>query len=302
MGRIGTFQRTVKESAREVNMGHVTDEWQNEDDVVVGVHCMDGLSGAPKSYELHVEFEEQEFGGDDEEHFQGASNKVTRMRGEAADVMRDIASGDFPPEQEDEKTVAATATTGSESKVNPTIKGGTHSHWERKVKEYLKEWYPEAENSTVEIYGTTYAFEVDWSDVEVIVSGRMKRSSGRARAFTDKLTGERNYELKISKHLIENQDWDRVEQTIRHEAIHIWQYQNDSFSGGHGLDFKKWMRHEQFDCTVNAERPAADPKYEIICENCGEVGVRQRACKITKKTHLYHCSTCGGNLEVNQLR
>lgn len=300
MGRIGSFEKTVEEKVSTVDMGHTTDEWQNGNGVVVGVHCMDNLSGATYSYELHVEIGEDEFGGPDEELFQGASDKVTRMRGEAADVMRDISSGNLIDVSEEETTVQTTPTeTGS---VNPATSGGTNGKWEQKIRDYLKEWYPKVTGQTVEVYGQTYTFEIDWSNVEIIVSGRLSRASGRARWHTDS-SGKTEYELKVSKHLIKNQDWDRVRQTVRHEAIHIWQYQTESFSGGHGVDFRKWMNKDDFDCTVNAERPAADPKYEAICDDCGTIAAtRQRKCKLTKKTYLYNCAGCGGNLTVNKLR
>jgi SprT-like family. len=137
------------------------------------------------------------------------------------------------------------------------IKPGKHSHIARRVKEYLAEWYPT----------TDPEFSIDWSRVTVGVSGRLTRAYGNARWVKSSDT----MVLKVSKHIVD--DWERAMQTIRHETIHIWQYQNMG-AGGHGPDFFLWAN--EFGCEKHAPKPATEFKYHIICENCGVVDGRVR--------------------------
>jgi len=153
------------------------------------------------------------------------------------------------------------------------------------VRDYLMDWYN----------GTEAEFGIDWSNVTIIVSARMSKCHGRAR-----MIGDGTYELKISKHAYDNEEWEEVQETIRHEAIHIWQYQ-ELGEGSHGPSFKKWA--DKYDCQVYADNPAQKPKYTIHCTNCGQVASKQRACKTTKHIERYSCQGCSdGELSVKQHR
>lgn len=154
----------------------------------------------------------------------------------------------------------------------PDIKGGRNSMEEGAVVDYLMEWYED----------TPDEFEIDWSTVTVIVSARLSRSHGKARAL-----GDGTHELKISRPAYRDKDW---KETARHEAIHIFQYQVHD-SGGHGFVFKKWA--DRFNCTQYADSPAKKPKYTIHCPDCGQIGSKARACKTTKHIERYQCQKCG---------
>ena len=158
---------------------------------------------------------------------------------------------------------------------SPTIARGKHSNLARRVRDYLDDWYPT----------TSDDFDIDWSQVEVSVSGRMSRAYGKAS--WNKTTGQ--MKLKVSKHITD--DWDRAMQTVRHEAIHIWQYQTHG-KGDHGPTFKFWA--DKFGCSVHAPAPASNYKYHIVCENCGVIGGRHKRSKIVKHPDLYACSKCDG--------
>jgi len=194
----------------------------------------------------------------------------------ALDNLQQIKSGNEPDTPDLE---ASPTNTG-----RPSIKGGRNAFEERRVRDYLMEWYEE----------TPAEFDIDWNDVTIIVSGRLKRASGKARDTPD------GQELKISRPAYRRKDWETIQQTIRHEAIHIFQYQNHG-RGGHGRIFHKWA--DEFGCEQYADEPAEKPKYTIHCPNCGQIGQKSRACKTTKHIERYHCQTCGSqDLSVRQHR
>jgi len=213
------------------------------------------------------------------------SNDNTNSVDEAISNLNAIKDGQDPRASNEPETTNTPQTTPF---TRPSINAGRHTYEERRVRDYLMDWYE----------GTPSEFDIDWSDVTIIVSASLTRAHGKARYKA----AEESYELKISKCAIDNDSspWDdEIQETIRHEAIHIWQYQEFG-EGNHGPSFKRWA--DQFDCEVRASRPAKDPKYTINCENCGKVGTRQQACKITKQTARYSCGTCGGNLSVQRNR
>jgi len=163
-----------------------------------------------------------------------------------------------------------------------SIGGGKYRHLAEKVGHYLAEWYPTTDPD----------FSIDWSQVELRVSGRMTKAYGKAgwNKTTDTMS------LRLSKHITD--DWDRAMQTVRHEAIHIWQYQTLE-EADHGPSFLKWA--DKFGCKVNAPAPASDYKYLIVCENCGVVGGRHKRSKLVKWPHRYYCKKCnGGDLSVKR--
>lgn len=97
MVRIGTFQKTENRKVGEAKQNQATDKWSNDEgyDVMVRKN--------KNGYTLLVNDPRGNvYGGKDEERFQGSAETVNRMRGEAADVMRQIASDEFDHEMEEE--------------------------------------------------------------------------------------------------------------------------------------------------------------------------------------------------------
>lgn len=158
---------------------------------------------------------------------------------------------------------------------------GRHDADRRRVEQYALEWYET----------TPAEFEIDWSIVEFRVSGRMTKAFGNARNKGGDMR------ITISAHAIANEPWSRVQETIRHEAIHIWQYQTDGVSGGHNRSFDRWAA--EFGCKRNAEKPSAPPKFIITCEGCGKSDGRTRRSKVVEQAHRYSCR-CGGDLRVEK--
>lgn len=169
----------------------------------------------------------------------------------------------------------------------PKINDGRHSFDERRVRDYMVEWY---ENETPS------DFEVDLSEIEITVTGRLKKAHGRYKVKRS-ISGEEE-QIRISKNTIDEHGWEEAKRTIRHEVVHAWQYQNDK-GLSHGPSFRRWL--EPFDIDVYAEDPAEkNPKYEIICPNCGTVDTKTRACKMTKNVELYQCRCGSQDLRVQQ--
>lgn len=202
----------------------------------------------------------------------------------ALDNLETIKNGGSPDTPETPDTEPTRTTSGT-----PSLSGGYAEAEERKVREYLKEWY---DNETPE------DFEVDLSELEIRVDATLKRAHGKFK-YSEHPDGTVDQQLKISKNAMETHSWDEVKSTIRHEAVHAWQYQN-GYDLSHGRSFKQWM--DTFDIDVYAENPAEKKaKYEIICPNCGVVGQKTRACKTTKHIDRYHCQGCGSeDLSVRQ--
>lgn len=210
------------------------------------------------------------------------------------DIVKQALSNLDKDSFDDESTTTRSSDTIQEPSIDdsPDTKGnvgnggalaGTYRRLERKVRKYGKKF----------IAGETEydPIEVDLNDIEWRVSGKMTRSSGRCKYHKPKKGMQ---QIVISKHLIDNADWEKVQQTIRHELVHAWQKQNDERTG-HGLSFRKWIA--PLDISVRADNPATQEyKYEIHCPNCGCIGGKQKRCKslrqIVNKNKRY-CQSCG---------
>lgn len=171
------------------------------------------------------------------------------------------------------------------SSSRPAVASGKHEFEARMVRDYLMEWYEE----------TPDEFEIDWSQVEIKVCGRLTRASGK---FRGKASDSEKDVLKISHNIYDGGVDEEVKKTARHEAVHAWQWQEHD-TVDHGPTFTKWL--EPFDISVNADSPASEPKYEIVCPNCGVVDEKHRKCKTTENVNWYSCSLCGSDdLSVRQ--
>ena len=91
--------------------------------------------------------------------------------------------------------------------------------------------------------------------------------------------------------------FDRAEwkSTLRHELVHVEQYQRDGTTG-HGTAFRE--RAAQLDTDVHC--PAfAEPKHVLTCGACGElVARRYRDCKLVEQREQSRSDCCGASLEL----
>jgi len=93
------------------------------------------------------------------------------------------------------------------------------------------------------------------------------------------------------------ESFDREEwaSTLRHELVHVEQYQRDGTTD-HGAAFRE--RAEELETAVNC-RVFTEPKYVLVCERCDElVARRYRDCKLVRKRDQYQSQCCGAPLEL----
>jgi len=85
------------------------------------------------------------------------------------------------------------------------------------------------------------------------------------------------------------------EATLRHELIHVEQYQRDGTTD-HGRAFQE--RADQLDTDVHC--PAfSDPKHVLTCGACGDlVARRYQDCKLVERREQYRSDCCGASLEL----
>lgn len=91
-------------------------------------------------------------------------------------------------------------------------------------------------------------------------------------------------------------DRDAWEATLRHELIHVEQYQRDGTTD-HGRAFRE--RAANLDTDVHC--PAfTDPKHVLTCEACGGlVARRYQDCKLVEQHEQYRSDCCGASLELS---
>ena len=93
------------------------------------------------------------------------------------------------------------------------------------------------------------------------------------------------------------ESFDRAEwqSTIRHELIHLEQYQQCGTTD-HGSEFK--TRAADLDTGVHCD-VFTDPEYVLHCRDCdGTVAYRYRECKLVRRAEEYRSSCCGSPLRV----
>lgn len=129
--------------------------------------------------------------------------------------------------------------------------------------------------------------EVDLSNVTVEVSKKLKRAAGKAG---EKRSGPTKYFMRFAFGAYEKWGWGiEIRRTIRHELIHIKQYETGN-RGGHGIDFKRMA--EEVDAPRHCKQ-FTDYNYGIYCSECDErVAGKYRECKMTKNPERYQSQCC----------
>ena len=85
------------------------------------------------------------------------------------------------------------------------------------------------------------------------------------------------------------------ESTLRHELVHLEQYQRCGTTG-HGPEFR--ARADELDTEVHCET-FSDAKYVLRCAECDAlVARRYRECKIVRRAEEYRSSCCDAALAV----
>lgn len=126
--------------------------------------------------------------------------------------------------------------------------------------------------------------EIDWEDTET-AGGRT--AEGRPFEAT----------ISLSWRAFEAFDRAEWESVLRHELVHLEQYQRFGTTD-HGPAFED--RADDLDASVHCP-VFADPKYVLRCRNCDAlVARRYRDCKLVSQADSYRSSCCGAALSVEQ--
>jgi len=139
--------------------------------------------------------------------------------------------------------------------------------------------------------------EVTLDTVTVQVSQKLKRAAGKAG--TGRSNVPTKWYMRFAYGAYEKWGWgEEVEATIRHELVHIKQYQ-ETGSGGHGVDFK--IMADNVDAPRHCKQ-FTEHNYGIYCSDCDEkVAGRIRKCKMTKKPGRYHSNCCNAECYSEKL-
>ncbi|MBV0924683.1 transcription elongation protein SprT [Halomicroarcula limicola] len=101
--------------------------------------------------------------------------------------------------------------------------------------------------------------------------------------------------LSLTREAFESFDRAEWEATLRHELVHVEQYQRDGTTD-HGPAF----RERAADLETEVHCPAfADAKYVLACDACGDlVARRYRECKLVRERERYRSDCCGAGLAL----
>lgn len=153
-----------------------------------------------------------------------------------------------------------------------------------------------------------YANEVvhgnEWalSDIDLSKVTFETRKKARRRHGVASYNGGDDVTVGISAHTIENGDFDAVKETIRHELVHVWQYQHqgktvelpngtvvEDVDTGHTGSWYEWEDLMDVQRTNNHySKSPADYNYRIWCSSCHQhITGKYRLCK-TVKHHSEH--------------
>ena len=153
--------------------------------------------------------------------------------------------------------------------------------------------------------------DVRFDLVEWEVSGRAKRRAAAVKRpkLPDATVGE-PYDwaalegadgrplpctLSLTREAFEAFDRDEWAATLRHELVHLEQFQRDGTTD-HGPAFRE--RAAELDTEVHCPS-FAEPKYVLACECCGDVVARRyRDCKLVRERDRYRSDCCGESLSL----
>lgn len=101
--------------------------------------------------------------------------------------------------------------------------------------------------------------------------------------------------LSLTWAAFESFDRAEWEATLRHELVHVEQYQRDGTTD-HGAAFRE--RAAALETDVHC--PAfSEAKYVLVCESCGDlVARRYRDCKLVAQRERYRSDCCGAELAL----
>lgn len=174
--------------------------------------------------------------------------------------------------------------------------GDDHEYTER-IREYANEV----------VHGDEWTLsDIDLSKVAFETRKRARKQHGVAS-----YDGGNDVTVGISEHTIQNAGFDAAKETIRHELIHVWQYQHqgeaaelpngavvDGVNTGHTGSWYEWEEMMDVQRTNSYySRNLEDYNYRIWCTSCHQFKTgKYRMCKTVKHHSEHHrgWGWCGG--------
>ncbi len=143
---------------------------------------------------------------------------------------------------------------------------------------------------------------VDLDRVTFETSTRMERKHGVCSA-----DGSGDCTIRLSEKTAERAGFSALEETIRHELVHVFQRQTEGVETGHGESFKRWVEPLELSgrCSSHYTPREDDYAYTFHCASCGFIGGRYRMCKTVRAAldGALRCSLCGsGSIELRENR
>lgn len=142
----------------------------------------------------------------------------------------------------------------------------------------------------VQEYAETVEIDVDLEPVTFEVSHQMKRAAGKCGY--KKRRGNREYYIRIARGAYDEWGWsEETRAVIRHELVHLWEFQTHG-KAGHGRVFSKKAR--ELDAPRHCQK-FSEHNYELVCSGCGEVrATRYQKSKVIKHPERYVNKCCRG--------
>lgn len=140
--------------------------------------------------------------------------------------------------------------------------------------------------------------------VSVDLNYRAKNRLGQCKRNNFLNTYELNFNYLIFN---DNANEDVVMSTIIHEILHTcdggmthkgeWKRLANIVNANTKYNITRCTSYE----SLGIENPIKDKKhnYVFVCEDCGQVFIRERASKFTRNYHNYRCGKCGGELRFD---
>lgn len=137
---------------------------------------------------------------------------------------------------------------------------------------------------------THHDLSVDVSSLEWAVSTRAKRRAGLLRYRDDTPV-----EIRLAWRLFENQGWQAVASTVRHELAHA-HLVTEHGDASHGPRFQQLA--DRLNTTTHCQR-FTPPEWWVVCTDCEHRLPRYRESRLVQHPGEYACGRCGGTLTVH---
>lgn len=132
------------------------------------------------------------------------------------------------------------------------------------------------------IFGDEWPLTPEHVDLDAVTfetSTRMERKHGVCCGARDG-----RCRIRLSEKTADRGGDEAIEETIRHELVHAFQFQDECAEMGHGPSFKRWLEPLALSgrCSEHYVPTADEYAYSFHCPTCGFLGGRYRMCKTVR--------------------